>query len=642
MHILEVYIECGGYDYKLIKGGISVYIWNLAREMAACGEKVSILTALHGQKDYLTSQHGMKELDYSHNWRMEIDADPAIWNNEKPIELPLKTKAYLIEKQGIDIYLLSNEYLDMYPDTCYPPYESKGKDLGFFKPLVFQAEAISFIRQWFDQQKLTIQAHEPYYQYLIPAAFQNDPLKKVISNVQSNMPINKKVYGPKVASLFQQLNISVELDKFRGQLADSDFNRCLMDYMPRTHLNYPYTDDYINLFALVLEYSDLIDFLSEGHLEFYSQFRGTAFKALYDQLAISQTMQKHQDKFFVGGCAISQSWLTKDFSHFDRTSILISLGLDPALPTFFHNARYAPNHKGQNELIQAVENILQQGGECNFILRCVSGTPLEDPRFQQLADRYPHKVIFEWKMISEEALMALAAASDFALFPSKFEMDTFLIAIGEAMLAGCIPIASQQLGMKHWGHSPEFSKGLEEPTGFSVIRSFLEDDPLLVQSITQAITAALGLYAQPETYQKKSQFARLHAQKFNWQETASRHLSAFKNHTPRVTDDFTEHKNWRAAALNDGHLISYRQQAATQDLPVLKVGAIIEYHLLQATSVMAFIPEAQTFKEIILDKTDGFFRAALPENIEQVFLLITLEDGNQYWDGLIKGEMDRE
>ena len=38
--------------------------------------------------------------------------------------------------------------------------------------------------------------------------------------------------------------------------------------------------------------------------------------------------------------------------------------------------------------------------------------------------------------------------------PSKLEMDTFLLGMGEAMACGAIPIATAQAGMRHFGHSP--------------------------------------------------------------------------------------------------------------------------------------------------------------------------------------------
>lgn len=661
MKILEVYMECGGYDYQLIKGGISVYTWNLSNaflevnrteKLAESVEQVAILTAMHGQQEYLKAQHGLVELDYCHQWTMRIDADPAIWHNEQPIELALTTKAYRLDKGEVSIYILSNHILDLYPDTYYPPYESKGKDIGFFKPLVFQAEVIHFIRDYFANQQWLIHAHEPYYQYLIPAAFTKDPSKKVISTVQSNMPINKKVYLPKVVSLCKQLAIEIEPALFTDNVPESKFNQCLQEYLPVTHLNYPYPKDYLNLFALCVQYSDKVDFLSKGHLEFYSQFSGTAYRPLFAQQKIGQLVQANKDKFFVGGCAISNSWLEQDFSLFEREKTLTDLGLDPALPTFFHNARYAPNHKGQVEIVLAVEQLLNAGHQANFILRCVSGSGIPDERFHQLARDYPNHVVLRWKMQSEQALMAMAAASDFALFPSKFEMDTFLIAIGEAMLAECVPIASEQLGMKHWWQCQRFSEG-NPPTGFSVVRSFREDDPELVDSLLSSFYAALTLFEQPDSMREQAAYARQHALKFTWNNAAKLHLNAMMEvvgaesgpaheSEPSSSSVEIEETITKCLDLVQGELVSTRyNNPEAPSLPKLEIVAdSLKYQRDDVVSVTGFVALPDSFERIELTKQEaGCFSTKSSLNLEQsegVFLLVTLVGGDQYWDGISK------
>lgn len=644
MKILEVYLECGGYDYQLIKGGISVYTWNLSQALQRQGHDAAILTAMHGQQEYLAQQHGLTELDYRHEWTMNIDADPAIWGEQQPIAFPLVTKAYLLEKNGTQIYILSNQILDRYPDSYYPPYDSKGKDTGFFKPLVFQAEVIHFVRNWFAAQNWIIHAHEPFYQYLIPAAFKDDSTKQVVSTVQSNMPINKKVYLPEVESLFEQLHIQLDLSQFADEVQNTPFNQCLVDYLPVTHLNYPYPENYINLFSLCVTLSDKVDFLSQGHLEFYSQFRGTAFRALYLQLNIAKLVAQHQNKLFVGGCAISPSWLQQDYATFDREHTLESMGMDPSLPTFYHNARYAPNHKGQVELIQAISAFLQRGIQANFILRCVSGTGIPDERFHQLTATFPQNVVLKWQMEDEAELMAMAAASDFALFPSKFEMDTFLIAIGEAMLAGCVPIASEQLGMKHWWHSSVFS-GENPPTGFSVIRSFKEEDPQLVDSLTLAFNQALELYSHPDKFKQLSRWARQHALSFSWDNVAIQHINAFKTldkAPPNKAASMPYDENdWLSCALHHGELMSVREHAQLPDMPMLKISShSIDYRCSNAVSVTAFLEQEEQYTQFELDEFEsGHFMLEQPAQHQRFFLLVTIHGGDQFWDGVTRGDL---
>lgn len=646
MHILEVYLESGGYDYNLIKGGISVYMWNLSKAFVEKGHQVSLLTAMHGKQEYLREHYDLEELDYCRQWKMDLVLDPAIWGDNSTACLALVTKAYRIRKDGVDIYLLSNEYLDKYPDTFYPPYSSKGKDLGFYKSLIFQMEAIFFIRDFFNNPDILVHAHEPYYQYLLPCALSRDGYR-VVSTVQSNMPVNKKVYKPKVAALLDQLDVAIDLNQFDDHLSEDSFNQCLLDYMPRTHLNYPYPDDYINLYALTLAYSDKVDFLSEGHLAFYQAFKGTAFRALYNQLRIKSLVDQRQAHLFVGGCALSESWLKQDFSPWNaqKNQVLRDLGLTPELPTFYHNARYAPNHKGQVELVQAIAKVLASGAEANFILRCVSGNGIADQRFHELQAHYPNKVALMWQYQAEEQLMAMAAAADFSLFPSKFEMDTFLIAQGESMLAGCVPIASSQLGMMHWNHCTDLTGDESKVTGFSVVRSFVEEDAQLIHDLAVKIEQAIRLYVEtPAEYQLLSQRARRHAQEFTWAKVADLHLTHFikDRDTPARQQSAADSSPLTAASLEDaidelGELISLRSQkqdlSLQAQLPQLTRDQVIRYRYPQAQAVEAFVVNGHVERHTLSAQGDEFLLAQPPSG--DLFLLVTLRNGVQYWDGLL-------
>lgn len=631
MHVLEVYLESGGYDYKLIKGGISVYTWNLAKALARTGQKVSILTAMHGQKDYLEAEHGLQALDYRHLWNMELQADPQVWQQAMPMTLELDTRAYLLNKEGVDIYILSNQYLDLYPDTYYPPYESKGKDVGFFKPLVFQAEAIHFIRSYFADESMLIHAHEPYYQYLLPPAFASDDSKVMVSTVQSNMPINKKVYLPETQHLLDQLQCGVKLEEETDDVNQSPLGQCMLQYMPKTHLNYSYPDNYINLYSLLLEYSDKIDFLSPGHQQFYQDFYGTAFRALFRQLPVSRQIQQHKHKFFVGGCALSDSWLQADFAGLPEQQVLQDLGLDGQGPVFFHNARYAPNHKGQRELVMAIDQFLSQGGSGNFVLRCVSGTGIDDELFHRLQQKYPSKFALIWQMQQEAELMAMAKAADFCLFPSKFEMDTFLIAQGEAMLAGCVPIASVQLGMQHWQHDQSIFSP-EQCTGIGVIRSFAEDDPMLVKSIVKALEQAELLFQQPEKYRAASQRARQHALNFDWHQVARQHLQGFFGRATEQEVQVSSPQDWQQWQLEYGELLSLRAQELQLGQPeIQRQGSLVVYQGEGVQKVLFFQPETHASVEGVKQHS-GEFSA---ECEQPCLCLITLENGDQYWDGEI-------
>jgi glycosyltransferase AcbS len=530
MHIIETYFECCGFDHTFLQGGTSVYLWNLSRAFAARGHRVSIVTPAHGRLDDLRERYDIEDLPYEDSYTLPIVLDPRVWRGfPAEASLELRTTAHRIRLDGVDLYFLSNDCLNRLPDTFYPPYSAKGHDLVFFKPLVFQVDSVRFLRSWFGDEKALVHAHEPYYHYLLPAALRDDPSKLVVSTVQSNMPIAKKVYGPKVRRLLELLGADPE--KADAEKADvekavqaPEAPEAVLQYQQLTHLHYEYPPDHVSLYALAAEHADLVDFLSPGQLDFYAGFRDTPFEQLFNGLPTARTVRRNAHKMFVGGCAISDEWLAWDPAGVDRAEVLGAIGLDPALPTFFHNARYAVHHKGQVELLRAVDRVLAEGLAANFVLRCISGNGIDDPYFHETAKRHAGRLHLEWERVDERTVFSYAASADFCLFPSKFEMDTFLIAQGEAMACGAVPIATAQQGMAHFGHAA----GPEETTGFAVNRSFAEDDELLTGALAGRIREAVALWHEDRPrYEELSARAAAVARRFTWEHCADLHLAAF-------------------------------------------------------------------------------------------------------------------
>ncbi len=534
MHVIETYFECGGFDHRFLQGGISVYLWNLSREMARQGHRVSVVTPAHGRLDELRAAYDLETLDYEDAYTLPLVLDPATWGRDFParVGVPLTTTAHRLRLDGVDLYFLSNRLLDELPDRFYPPYGSKGRDLVFFKPLGYQVDTVRFVRGWFAGERALIHAHEPYYHYLLPAAFRNDPDKLVVGTVQSNMPITKKVYRPKVERLLDFLGAPLTLpaEDEAAERPRSRHEEIVSAYQQRTHLHYEYGPGHVRVYDLVADHADLVDFLSPGHLDFYTAFADTPFERLFDRLPVRDTVARNAHKSFVGGCAIGDRWTAAGPSGTGRAAVLGGLGLDPVLPTFFHNARYAVNHKGQVELFRAVERVLDEGVAANFVVRCLSDGGIDDPYLSGVAERHKAHLHLETERVPEQRLLAYAAASDFCLFPSKFEMDTFLIAQGEAMAVGAVPIATAQLGMAHFGHVADPVDGPDAAgaTGFAVNRSFTEDDALLTDALADRIRAAVALLRdRPEEYRRLRANAVANARQFTWDEVARRHLDAF-------------------------------------------------------------------------------------------------------------------
>jgi glycosyltransferase involved in cell wall biosynthesis len=625
MHVVETYFECGGFDHRFIQGGTSVYLWNLARSIAEQGHRVSIVTPAHGRLDDLRAIDGFTELDYVDSYELPLTLDRRTWSDfPEQVRIPLTTRAYRLTLSGVDLYFLSDELLDQLPDRFYPPYESKGSDLVFYKGVAYQVATVRFIRsQLLDQPTpLVVHAHEPYYHYLMPAAFADDPRVHVVGTVQSNMPITKSEYAPMVQGLLAFLDAPVELPP--PDPAPAPDLVPMIQYQQRTHLHYAYPPDYVRIYDLVARYADRVSFLSPGHRRFYDTFAGTPFAQLFNHLPVATTVRETAAAQFVGGCAIGDDWLADDADAVDRDAVLTGLGLDPALPTFFHNARYAVHHKGQVELARAVGRALDEGVAANFVLRMVTDAGITDAPILDLPRRHPDRVYLETARVPDERIRDYASSSQFCLFPSKFEMDTFLIAMGEAMACGAVPIATAQEGMAHFGHvaDPLMQRG----TGFALPRSFAEDDPLLVDALVTAIHRAVRLYSDdPDSYARLSAAAITRAREFTWNRCAARHIAEFvdvladrpaRSEPPEAVDELTA-TPW--FTVRDGTL-RYR-------LPGVR----------RAELVLAGAPTDLRAPAIVhpLTPTDDELHVLLPDDVSwPLHLLLTMDSGATRWDVL--------
>ncbi|MET8946697.1 HAD hydrolase family protein [Streptomyces sp. NPDC004542] len=538
MHIIHFAFECGGFDNRLMRGGLSPLVWNLSREYAARGHRVSLVTPAHGLLDTLRRDHPIEDLPYVHEHRVPLVLDPKTWpDHPAEITLELTTRAHRLRTDGVDVYFLSDAFLDLLPDRLYPPPGTEGRDLAHFKPLVFQVAGAHFIqRQLRDErgEQAVVHGFEPYYHYLLPPLFAGDPALRTVSTVAANAPVTQKVYRPQVERLLEMFGVRADLDALEDPPPEEDSPQATMArVLAGTRMHVEYGPDHVAHLPLVLTYADLVDFVSPGQRDYYSTFRDTPFEDLFRALPVSRMLREQAHKLFTGGCGISDSWLARDPRAVDREAVLRSLGLDARLPVFYHAARYAVHHKGQLELVRAVEDVLASGTEAAFVLRfATSGggqaAPVGNAYFQSVADRYPGRVHLEWRLADEDTLFEQAACADFCVFPSKFELDGFLIAQAEAMACGAVPIATAQSVTAHFGHAlPAHDP---RATGFSLPGSFRDDDPALAEKLAERIRQAAALRrAAPADYARLSANSRITAREFTWARSADRRLAAFED-----------------------------------------------------------------------------------------------------------------
>ncbi|MGW4815680.1 glycogen/starch synthase [Kitasatospora cineracea] len=599
MHIVKFAFESVGFDVRLMRGGLASLVWNLAREFADQGHRVSVITPAHGCLDHLRAHYELEELDYADRHTVPLVLDRDVWSGH-PAELDLRltTRAHRLRHEGVDIYFLSDEYLDLLPERIYPARASEGRDLAFFKPLVFQVSGLRFLRTHLDlgAEPAVVQAYEPYYHYLLPPVLRSDPRFLVVSTLASNMPINQQVHRPQLERLLELFDTETDLDALADRPARGALARAMTAQLPSTHLADPPVTDGISYFALVAAGSDLLDFLTPGQLDFYSTFRDTPFERAFQDLTVARVVRESAARQFVGGCAVPDGWLARDPAGVDRAQVLGDLGLDPELPTFYHVARFSVHHKGQVELFRAIDAVLAADPDVNFVVRCAVAaggdgvvSAVGDPYFQEVADRHPDRVRLDWAMAGEDVLHQEAVAADYCLFPSKFELDSFLIAQGQLMACGVVPIGTAQEVTTHYRH--QLPREHPEATGFAVPRSFTEDDPFLAAALADRILQAARLHREePGEYRRLSDNARALARRFTWRKAATTRLATFAAAAAGVlpgltperaarygwfesladTDWITHVREIAEASLLRGDLAAYRRCVSTVDRAALE------------------------------------------------------------------------
>jgi len=527
VHIIECHFEYSGFDDHLVKAGTPIYLWNLSQQFVAAGHRVSAVTPAHGLLESLRDKHDVVDLEWRLDERVPVRLDPAVWPRfGEQVTLPVTARAHRMRVAGVDIVLLSGGALDEHPDTFYPPTEIEGRDLSFLKPLVFQVAAARYLADNAEPGTV-VHLHEPLYHYLLPAALAGRGLT-VVSTVQTNMPVNKKVYGPEVRSVLGHLGADVRVvDGLADPPLDSALHKAMRSYLPRTLLYQDYPDDYVSMLGLVVRSVAALDFLSEGQVDHALSQAGTPFEQLFGQLAVGRELRRRADMLVVGGCAIGDEWLAVERDDDRRKRTLAGLGLDPALPTIYHNGRYSVQHKGLRELFRALRRLLDDGERCNVLLHCLSSSRLDDPDLTGLVGAHPTLVHLRTDPMDPAELVDWAASSDISVFPSKFEMDTFLMAMGEAMAAGAVPIATAQRGMRHFRHSFD----LDDPaaTGLAVPRSFRVDDDLLTGAVHAGLRQLLDLMrTEPARFEQIRARAVEVGRGFTWAEVARRFLAIFQ------------------------------------------------------------------------------------------------------------------
>jgi hypothetical protein len=528
--IVLVAFEALGFDPRMMRGGTAGLVWNLACEYVRAGREVVVVTPAHGCVAHLARRHELGPVAWHNEESLPVALDPALWKGFSPeLDVPLHTGAAGLRHDGVQVYLLGNELLDRFPESFYPANELIGHDLAALKPLAFQAAALQFLEEFAAPGPVIVQAVEPLYTYLVCAAYAGRADRLVLATVAMNPSATGTVYRPQLQRVLSEFDVALDLDEYADP-PDDALRRRMRRYLRPSHERGEQRVGDISYHALVAGTADLLDYVSPGQRDYAATYDGSPTARLFVGSRTASVLRRRVDRQIVGGAGLPDFWLAADPGAIDRATVLGGLGLDPTLPTFFHAARFDPNHKGQLELMRAVEAVLADGVAANFVVHCAVGAAgateqVGSPELQRIADRFPRNVHLSWRMVAEPDLYPTAATADFCVFPSKFELDGFLITMGEAMALGAVPIATAQQTLAHFRHALPLSH--PDATGLSVPRSFRADDDLLVAALVDVLRTAVRLYTEdPAWYAALSSNARRLARTFTWRRAAAVRLAA--------------------------------------------------------------------------------------------------------------------
>jgi glycosyltransferase involved in cell wall biosynthesis len=531
-HVVSFAFEALAFEPRLMRGGTAGLAWNLAREYARAGHRSTVITPAHGHAHHLAAAHGATLLGSRLVCPLPLVLDPEIWADRAPLPTPtLSTEVWHLRKEGVDVFALANHFLDLLPDDLYPANELLGRDLAYFKPLAFQTTAIAFLDS-LDLGPVQVQAFEPLFSYLVAAAYSGRADRTVMTTVAMNPSVLTRVYKPQLAASLSALGVAADLDRFDEPPADDVLGERMATYLRPTHQERVPGADYVSPYALVAHYSDVLDFVSSGQRSYVSAYRGAPAGLLFSRSTAARVQQATCEKQLVGGCGIPDWWLdrtTDRAAGTERADVLRRLGLDPDRPTIYHAARFDQNHKGQLELFRALDTLLAGDPEVNVLVRCATGIHgvVGQRYFVEVAERHPDSIRLAWSTVDEARLFEEAAAADFCVFPSKFEMDGFLITMAEAMACGAVPIATAQETLGHFHHS--LSASDPRRTGYSVPRSFRADDPALAAALQERLVEALRVFREdPAQHRELADRCRRLARTFHWRGAAERRLRGFE------------------------------------------------------------------------------------------------------------------
>ncbi|MFE9185941.1 glycosyltransferase [Micromonospora haikouensis] len=630
MHIIECHFECTGFDDSLVQAGTSVYLWNLVRQFRDRGHRVTALTAAHGLIPLLRRDHDVVETDWRSTGEITIPVDPDRWpGHPDGVTVDGSARAYRMTVEGIDVVLLSNEILDSHTDTLHPPAGAEGTDPTFLKPLVFQVLAARFLSGQ-ETAQTVVHLHEPVLHHLLPAALSAYGFP-VVSTVQTNLPVNTKVYAPQARALLRDLGADpTVVDGLADPPLDSPLHRAMRAFLPQTLL---YRDqpqrpghDYVSALALVARSAEAVDFLSEGQLEHALTQAETPFAQLFAELAVRRELWSRADRLTVGGCAIGDEWLDVARGDERRRRTLTALGLDPALPTVYHNGRYSVEHKGLRELFRGVRRLLDEGERFNLLLHCLAPHPPQDPDLAALAADHPGQVRIRTGPMPPAELMDWAASSDLCVFPAKFEMDTFLMAMGEAMASGAVPVATAQRGMRHFRHS--FDLAAPTATGLALPRSFRVADPDLTDAVHDGLARMLALVraGSPLVDTLRSR-AVATAREFTWSRAADRFLAVF---AACVAGTWP---GGRSGPATLSPTPAPGDDGGTGTAVAGPDGVAVRWAHPEAVRVELVYPGDPVEVIALARQDDGSFAGTGPATAGPVALLVTCRDGRCVWAG---------
>jgi glycosyltransferase involved in cell wall biosynthesis len=515
-------------DQCIQGGSVGFVIWETVNHVKDKypNQEIVIPLPLSGQLENLKEKfivNRRPEYDFSYTIPFTLNKD--IWSDPGfPDSIHIKTEVYEIIQNDISIILFSNDFANSCSKILYPFFDTKGKDIYFYKQLLYQVDCFNFITAYKKGTPKIVHIHDLNNGYLMSALLSTDKtVKSMISIIDSKM-FEQAIYEPLLIDICKTYGVDLSIRKNQNVSYLPEiisYGDGIPEFSTGTYIY----KNYLLPQHLAYTYADFVTADSPGHFQFITSYKDVELSDFYkEEIAPLANPLIQSGHFRPVPLGLYEEW----FKVFDSLQDVTVDKYDGF--TFLHNARFDPFHKGQFELFEAIDELCSKHSNIKFILSIVVFSPDTVEELKKMEQKFPGQVeivddiLIGKRKMTKKDLAMLMKRSDFTIAPSKNSLESFCFAIGECMLFGNIPLISDQLPLQHW--LVEYPADIRDELSLPNVNGNEKNDRL-VKAIVDKIEYIINNYT-PEKIEQLRKIAARTGGKYRLKSTALEYYKIYK------------------------------------------------------------------------------------------------------------------